>query len=123
MADVVPETLHIVMSRITRRAPASANALSVAEMQRPHVDKPAVEAAMWRYFEARSERLKRLRWFADGRTARAYIREHEAVEPTPAYWPDISIARALDLAWFAGAMRPPIKIYKNRSAATRDWES
>jgi hypothetical protein len=123
MADVVPETLRIVMSRIARRAQVSADTLSVAEMQSPRVDKPAVEVAMWRYLEARGEPSKRLRWFADGRTARAYIRDHEAVEPAPAYWPDISIARALDLAWFAGAMRPPIAIDKNRRTATRDWEN
>lgn len=78
---------------------------------------------MFRHVRVRGERMKRLRWFADGASARAYIRTRPAVEPKPAYWPQIGIARALDLAWFAGAMRPPIESVINSTAAARDWEN
>jgi hypothetical protein len=123
MAGIIPETFDVVMERITRRAQQAADAWTTAEMQNPRVDKPAVEEAMFRYLRVRGERMKRLRWFADGTSARAYIRTRRAVEPKPAYWPRIGIARALDLAWFAGAMRPRIEIAINSITAARDWEN
>jgi len=123
MIGIIPETLDVAMARITRRAQAKADAWSSADMQNPRIDRPAVEEAMWRYLRARGEQMKPLRWFADGASARTYIRTREPVEPKPAYWPGIGIARALDLAWFAGAMRPPIEIAINWIRAARDWEN
>ena len=78
---------------------------------------------MRRYLAVRGERPKPLRWFADGTSARAHIRSRASCEPKPAYWPQIGIARVLDLAWFAGAMRPPIEISANLTAAIFDWKS
>ena len=122
MIGIIPETHHVVLERITRRAQAVADQWTTADLQDPHVDERAVEAAMRRYLAVRGERSKPLRWFADGTSARAHIRSRASCEPKPAYWPQIGIARALDLAWFAGAMRPPIEICANLTAAIFDWE-
>jgi hypothetical protein len=119
---ILPERHDVVMERIRRRAQAFADQWTTADLQDPHVDGPAVEAAMQRYLAVRGEPLKPLRWFADGTSARAYIRSRASCEPKPAYWLQIGIARALDLAWFAGAMRPPIKINANWTSALFDWE-
>ena len=123
MTGIVPETLRVVMERIARRAQAAADRWSPTDLEAPHIDHAAVDAAMRRYLAAHGEPVKPLRWFPDGTAARAYSRARVAREPRPAYWPSIAIARALDLAWFAGAMRPPIEIGINRIVADRDWEN
>ena len=122
MVGIVPEIHRVVMERITRRARAASDSWGAADLRKPRIDGPAVKAAMERYLTVRGEQPKPLRWFADGTSARAYIRSRAPYEPKPVYWPQIAIARALDLAWFAGAMRPPIKIYANLTDATFDWE-
>ena len=123
MTAIVPETLDVVMERLTRRAEAAVGGWSAAELRAPSIDQPAIAAAMQRYLAARGEPMKPLRWFTDGTSARGYIRSRVAREPKPAYWPSLGIARALDIAWFAGAVRPPIEIAINRIIATRDWEN
>lgn len=123
MSGIVLEDFHVVMSRITRRAQAAADRWTAADLQDPRVDRLAVDQAMQRYLAGRGERARPLHWFADGTSARAHIRARARYEPKPAYWPSITIANALDLAWFAGAMRPPISIRTNWLAATVDWEN
>lgn len=122
MHSIIPETLQVMMERLTRRAAAAARRWSTTDLQYPCIDRAVVAAAMQRYLAARSEPMKPLRWFDDGTSARAYIRSRVPREPKPAYWPSIDIARALDIAWFAGAMRPPIAIHANATAAADDWE-
>lgn len=91
-------------------------------MREPRIDRSAVDAALQAYLAVRGHGPKSLRWCSDARTARAYIRQRTPREPRPAYWPDISIASVLDLAWFACAMRPPIETSMNCIEATADWD-
>jgi hypothetical protein len=92
-------------------------------MTNPRIDRDAVAYAMERWLAIRGEQRKSMHWFADGRGARAYLDARNArTQPLPAYWTEISIAKALDSAWLAGAMRPQYRIETHWTRAVVDWE-
>jgi hypothetical protein len=117
------EDFGAATQRITECAQAVVDRMSARELQEPRVDSVRAERALRRHFRVRGLPVRPLHWFDDGRSARAYIRTHEPREPRAAYWSHISIARALDAAWWAGAMRPPIESCMNVINATRDWDA
>lgn len=120
---IVPEDFRIVMARISRRAQAAVAGWTPDDLSCPRIDREAVARAMSRYLALRGKPAKPLHWFAGGRSARAYMDERGARrQPLPVYWTDIRFAAALDRAWFAGAMRPPIRIDWNWEEAVLDWK-
>jgi hypothetical protein len=120
--NIIPEAFRVVMARITNRARLATDRWTAADLQKPKIDEGAVQQGLRSYLERRDAQMRPLLWFADGTSARAHIRAQAAREPQQAYWPENDLARALDLAWFAGGMRPPIRISTNWLAAVVDWE-
>ena len=131
MADIfmriLPETHSAVLARITRRAEAAIAHWTVDDLTNPRIDRDAVASAMQRWLAVRGHPSKPLHWFADGRSARAYMDARNArTQPLPAYWPEIRIAEPLDQVWFARTMlatlQPHYRIDMNRERALFDWK-
>lgn len=124
---IQPERFSTVFARIERRTAAAIADWTVDDLTNPRIDRDAMAHAMERWLAIQGEQSKPMHWFADGRSARAYMDAHNArTQPLPAYWPDISIAAPLDMAWFAGTMlatmRPPYRSAANRDRALLDWK-
>src|SRR5438270_11913513 len=104
--DVVRAVLHDQVEAVI-------SAWSESDFHSPKMRRSSAEEALQAYRSARHLPQAPIRWFADCGEARRYTYSRSKQQPRPAYLPGISIAEALDSAWFAGAMRPPARTSLN----------
>jgi hypothetical protein len=89
--------------------------LTPAELRDPRLDKSAAETAVQRYLRAMGQRPRPTHWFADARSAYAYVYQHKDDNPCAPYGygrphlytdaphrfaTDPPTARLLDRVWF-----------------------
>ena len=95
--------LHRVFSAVSKRIIAHADAAvahwTVSDYQDPQINTAKAAASISRFLSEWDVPQRPLRWFEDGRSARAHIRNKSSELPRPAYWPHMRIAPLLDSAW------------------------
>ena len=113
VASGIHHTFRAVLERVTAYAEAAADRLTPIQLQTPNIDKLAVADAMSRFLREWGETERPLRWFEDGRSPRAYIKEKGLrfdVGWSSAYWPRQRLATVLDRVWYGGHVDPRAQI-------------
>jgi hypothetical protein len=116
-------TFRAVSERITAHAEAVVARLKADQLRKPHFDRIAAQSAMGRFMREWGESVRPLRWFEDGRSARAYVEGKSSQLLRATYWPRLQIARVLDAAWYREGLDPRVRsINVNWLRMMEDWQ-